>query len=631
MRKSLVIFLFSIFISHHVFGYSLFQNTEAVINQDHIRDSIKKMEVLRDSSFTESLKFGDKTLALAIESGDPSLIGLAYKTQGVSYYYQGVYDSALYHYNKAIPEFDKAKQKLNVGKILNNIGIICRRTGKLEMALEKYLEALAIYESENYTKGLAGVYSNVGSVYQSMDRYEQAARFYLLALSILEKFEPGYKLSRIYMNLGVLYLEQMQLDESLGYLEQAYRLNKEYDTPQQEAIILLNLGQIAFYKKEYDKALNYYHDCEAIRVGLNDYWGLPKLYIFLAECLAVKGNYKEAFDKLQASENICVEYSLDYDLANTYNQKSILFEKVKDTDQALLYYKNMYALMDSLEISNRSVKLEELEIKHNLNLQEKELAIKDLALSRKNILLFSLLGFIVLGIAFIIFYLRLRSKSNKFKTLSLKQKVRLSQMNPHFIFNSLSAIQDFILENKNDEAFTYLSKLTGLTRAVLENSTQEYISIREELDILTSYIELQKLRFGRDISYRFDIDSQIDLDEVRIPPMLAQPIIENALIHGDLRNNPDAEIKLRLLKNIETKSIDFSVEDNGIGILATQNLENTHRSLATQILKDRVRIYNYYTKNGLSIEVVDLKTLNENLHGTRVSFSIPLPKHFSDN
>ena len=132
------------------------------------------------------------------------------------------------------------------------------------------------------------------------------------------------------------------------------------------------------------------------------------------------------------------------------------------------------------------------------------------------------------------------------------------------------------------------------------------------------------MRFENGISYRFDIDSEIDLDEIKIPPMLAQPIIENALIHGELRSNPEAEIKICLLKNEENNSIDFTVEDNGVGILKAKKQKGVHKSMATEIIKDRVRIYNYYSKNNLSIDVIDLKSLNEDLHGTRVRFSIPL-------
>jgi tetratricopeptide (TPR) repeat protein len=594
---------------------------------DLLLDSIKKMESLRDSSYTISTEYGKKIIELAKESLDPNVIGQAEKEQGNSYMYQGLFDSALYHYNKAIPEFVKAKRKLDVGKVLNNMAIVYRRTNKAELALETYLKAIEIYESINFEKGIASIQFNIGCIYHDFTDYKKAEEYYLVALSLLEKLDYGSRLARVNMNLGVLYLEQEQFEKALVFLNKADILNEEYGTPKQKATILLNLGQVAFHKNNYTKALAYYKESEDVRLKMDDVWGLPKSYKWLAQCLIEMKRFGEAIVNLKKGEEICLEYDLDDDLLDLYRIKTELFEKINDPIKALFYYKKTTFLQDSLNLGSRTKRLAELEFIHNLKLKEKELAIKNIDLSRKNILLLSLICFIILATAFVLFYLRSRSYRNKLQTLSLEQKVRLSQMNPHFLFNSLTVIQDYILSNENDKAFNYLSKFSGLVRGVLEHSTHEYITVREELYILSAYVELQNLRFDNGISYRFDIDADIDLDEIKVPPMLAQPIVENALIHGELRSNPDAEIKICLLKNKESNSIDFTVEDNGIGILKAQNQNNVHKSMATEILKDRVRIYNYYSKNDLSIVVTDLKTLNKDLHGTRVCFSIPLCKN----
>jgi len=629
MRKLFIlglgIFLFSLSLKGSVFfTNSIFIGSDAYIQ---LRDSIKKMKVLRNSSYLLSADYGKKIIELAKETEDPSLIGQAEKEQGTTYMYQGVFDSALYYYNKAIPEFEKAKKKLDVGKLMNNIAIVYRRTNKAELALEKYTEAKEIYETLDYKKGIASVDFNIGCIYHSFGDYNQTEKYYLLALSLLEELKYNDRLARVNMNLGVLYIDQRELEKARTYLNKAKILDEEYGTPKQKATILLNLGQVAYYENNYAKALAYYKECEQVRLKMDDVWGLPKSYNWIAQCYTAMERFDEALVALQKSENLCVEYQLDDDLLNVFMLKADLFEKINDPVSALSYYKKSTFLQDSLDSGSRKNRLAELEFKHNLSLKEKELAIKDLDLSRKNILLLSLIGFILLATAFVLFYQRTRSYRNKHQILSLEQKVRLSQMNPHFLFNSLTVIQDFILGNDNDKAFRYLSKLSGLVRGVLEHSTHEYISIREELDILTAYVELQNLRFDNGISYRFDIDSEIDLDEVRIPPMLAQPIVENALIHGELRNNPEAEIKICLMKNKENSCIDFTVEDNGIGILETTKQDSPHKSMATKILHDRVRIYNYHSKSDLSIAVMDLKTLNENLHGTRVRFSIPLSKN----
>ncbi|RZT92355.1 tetratricopeptide repeat protein [Ancylomarina subtilis] len=626
MRK-LVLFGLCFLLIHLSLKGSIFSKDSLKKRSDHYDqylDSIKKMESLRSISPSDCLKFGKEVINMTRLDADPSLIGLAEKTQGVSYYYQGVFDSALYHFNKALPEFLKAKQKLDVGKVWNNIAVIYRRTNKAELALEGYLKAKEIYEEVGYQRGIATIYFNVGGVYHSLENFLETEHYYLMAKSLFEDLDYGARLGEVNMNLGVLYLGQKQYDRALKYLNKSEIFIEEYGTPLQRGELLLNFGEVAFYKKEYKKALSYYDECEAIRIKINDFWGLPKSYVYSAQCLTELERYDEALDKLKKSEDICLEYKLSEDLEKTYLQKSILFEKRKDFEQALFYSKRGQTLKDSLKFDDQTQRLNELEFIHYLDLKEKELEIKNLDLSRKNILLLSLILGIILATAFVLFYIRSKSYRNKLQTLSLEQKVRLSQMNPHFLFNSLSVIQDFILDNNNDKAFNYLSKLSGLVRGVLENSTQDYIYVREELDILSAYIELQNLRFGQGIAYRFDIDSEIDLDEIRIPPMLVQPIIENALVHGELRNNPEAEIKLCLVRNKEANSIDFSIEDNGVGIDIKQKNIGSHKSMGTKILHDRVRIYNYYSKNTLSIDVIDLKTLNKDLHGTRVSFSIPL-------
>jgi tetratricopeptide (TPR) repeat protein len=627
MQKFILLSISCLFLSLNLVG-NIFSRDSVSANtefHDQLLDSIKKMEALRSNAPIESLELGKRVIELTHKTEEPSLIGLAEKTQGVSYYYQAVFDTALIHYRKAIPEFEKANQKIDIGKVYNNIAIIYRRTSKSELALENYLEAKKIYEEVGYIKGIASIYLNVGGVYYFLDNLIEAEQNFLMALSLFKDLDYGARLAKVNMNLGVLYMDQGLYEKAFKYLNQADVLSEEYDVSKRDkGDVLLNLAEIAYYKKEYKKSLKYHRLSEQIRIEINDYWGLPKNYLYAAKCLTDMGRYDEALKALGKSEEICLKYKLREDIQMCYTQKAIVFEKTKSFEKAYFYYQKQSVISDSLAKKNRSKRLESLQLTHYLDLKEKELAIKELDLSRKNILLIALISLILFATAFVLYYLRSRSNRNKLLTLSLEQKVRLSQMNPHFLFNSLSVIQDFILDKDHDKAFRYLSKLSGLVRGVLHNSTHEYITVREELDILAAYVDLQNLRFENGISYRFDIDSEIDLDEIRIPPMLAQPIIENSLIHGDLRNNPEAEIKICLLKNEENNSVEFTIEDNGVGLLKAKKQTGVHKPMATEIIRDRVRIYNYYSKNNLSIDVIDLKSLNEDLHGTRVRFSIPL-------
>jgi sensor histidine kinase YesM len=210
--------------------------------------------------------------------------------------------------------------------------------------------------------------------------------------------------------------------------------------------------------------------------------------------------------------------------------------------------------------------------------------------------------------------------------MDLRQKVLLTQMNPHFLFNSLTAIQSFILDKKNEEANNYLSRLASLVRSILENSREEFVSLRTELETLKDYIGLQKLRFENEINYDFEVDKNIDQDQVLVPPMLAQPFVENALIHGMLRNNPNAQILIKISLNESNDLLQFQIKDNGIGIdAAKKNRQNkNHKSIATSIALDRVKIYNFKSSKKMKFEIIDLNITDPKQNGTQVTYSIPL-------
>ena len=212
-------------------------------------DSIKKMESLRSISPNECLEFGKRVIKLTLGTANPSLVGLAEKTQAVSYYYQAVFDTALIHYKKAIPEFEKADQRIDIGKVFNNMAIIYRRTSKSELALENYLEAKKIYEEIGYTTGIASIYMNIGGVYFFLSNYKEAERNSLKALSLFKELGKGSKLVKINMNLGVMYMRKFQYEKAFEYLNRAQILSEEYGVNlRDKGDILLNLGEVAFYK-----------------------------------------------------------------------------------------------------------------------------------------------------------------------------------------------------------------------------------------------------------------------------------------------------------------------------------------------------------------------------------------------
>ena len=234
-------------------------------------------------------------------------------------------------------------------------------------------------------------------------------------------------------------------------------------------------------------------------------------------------------------------------------------------------------------------------------------------------------------IVLVYFWVKYREKQIREQNqyLILEQKLLRSQMNPHFIFNSLSSIQSFIFENDPVAAGSYLSRFSELIRSILYNSREEFITIEKEIKTLQNYLELQQLRYQNKFKYELSIDPEIEPETLKIPPMLAQPFIENAIEHGLKDLDREGFLKIEFL--LHFNNLHIRVEDNGVGIENTRNEKldkaREHQSLATIITNERITILNKGRKNNpYMLNISDLKNIRENAQGTLVEFIIPLDK-----
>lgn len=209
---------------------------------------------------------------------------------------------------------------------------------------------------------------------------------------------------------------------------------------------------------------------------------------------------------------------------------------------------------------------------------------------------------------------------------NLKQRVLRSQMNPHFIFNSLTSIQSFIIRSDATMASKYLNSFARLIRLILESSRHDYISLKNEIDILNYYLDIQKMRFSDNFNFSFEIDPDLDLERIKIPPMLAQPFIENSIEHGIQHLEKMGELNIKFVKKEARLMIEL--RDNGIGREASEKLNKDNifasKSLSTAIINDRLTALNKYAKDIISYNIIDLKDEQNEATGTQVIISIPI-------
>jgi len=238
---------------------------------------------------------------------------------------------------------------------------------------------------------------------------------------------------------------------------------------------------------------------------------------------------------------------------------------------------------------------------------------------------FIFLGFLAFAILLFL-YIKRREYEFKIKgkAIELQQRVFRLQMNPHFMGNSLLAIQNFIYARDPKAAGNYLSDFSRLFRLILNNSKSEFILISKEIETLELYLKLQSLRFPGKFEVTFEMDETIDPDGYMIPPMLAQPIIENALEHGLFTKEGKGKLMIRFLR--ENDHLIFEVDDDGIGLTAALKLnlgKSMHDSTALKITQERIEILG--KKYGFMVKFDVNEKWNEEGQslGTTVRFTLP--------
>lgn len=212
-------------------------------------------------------------------------------------------------------------------------------------------------------------------------------------------------------------------------------------------------------------------------------------------------------------------------------------------------------------------------------------------------------------------------------TESRLQSLRL-QMNPHFLFNALNSIQQMILANEEMVATRYLSRFSKLLRSILIHSDKESISLREEIEILKLYVELESVRFKDAFEYHIECDEDLDADEIKIPTLLIQPFVENAIWHGLMHKEGQRILKIRFTD--EGDHVRCIIEDNGIGRQAAQAMKLTsgqdkkHTSKGIAVSLERLKSMSQNGGRSGSLDITDLKDSQGRAMGTRVEIHFPI-------
>ncbi len=495
-------------------------------------------------------------------------------------------------------------------------------------ALDTYQDALKISQNLNDKTLEASLYSNLGNIYADLKEYDKALEKYQSFLSTSEKLEQISNQIRGLTNIGIVYNDMDKFSEGIAYLQKALSLAREEKNDFFIAAIINNLGLGYKRLKAYKKSLNYYQEAAEIAKKIKNKYIEASALNSIGSINILLENYEVAGINGERALKLAKEVDAVEWQADSWNVLSIVYEHQGDTKKAFSAYKNYIQLKDSVLNEEKKVELTRKNMQFQLEKQE---TIANTEIKRQRIIKNNAIaGGVFLVISSFIGYILYKRKRDALeqkkiadfnaKVAETELKALRSQMNPHFIFNSLNSISDYMAKHDIDTANDYLVKFAKLTRAILENSEKKWISLKEDIELIKLYLQIETLRLKNKFSYNIKIDKNIDVENTLVPPLILQPFIENSIWHGIAKKESNGHIEIKI--KMQNEMLVYIIDDDGVGRKKVNSTKPENTSLGIKITKSRLDIINQLKNTNGSVEMFDKK------QGLKVELKLPLELRF---
>jgi tetratricopeptide (TPR) repeat protein len=590
-------------------------------------------------SCDSSKYFAQLSYQLAITANNQIGIAMGYNMLGIAYSHCGNYDRAIVNYGLSLEILKKLGNKRGIAHMLNNIGVIYKNKGDYKKALDYYWQNKKIAEEIGDPESMVIALNNFGILYYEWGKYELALENYENAVKILEEKNDKVQLSVLLNNIGELYSKLNQDEKALAYYDRVLKISQEINnkkgiinTYSNSAVVQMKMGNFNLASDNLQKALS-------ISEELGNKVQIAEILVKLALVNIKLANFPKAKINLDKSLDLSSQLSNLFILKDANQAYYDYYEAINNKGKALEYYKKYIQIKDSLFNVDSRKEIEELRTKYETEVKEQEISnllkekeINKLEIEKQKLLkyylIFAILFIMVVSLLmFNRFKLKKKNEKNEIEKskLEIEQRLLRSQMNPHFIFNSMNSINSFITDNDASSAQLFLSKFSRLIRYILENSREPFIPFQDEMNTLELYLELEQLRFENKFSFSIVNDFEENPEDILIPPMFIQPFIENAIIHGIQNKKGKGHISIEL--KIENNQMLCIIKDDGIGREKAASFKNkkaiSHDSLGIKVINERLEILGLKMKGGANVLFSDLKDDKGNPSGTLVELRIP--------
>lgn len=581
----------------------------------------------------QAIAYHQKSMDINQELDNKEAISTDLANIGKAYFELSNYTESVSYFIRALAIDNEIGDEEKISQNLGNIGVIYAYQGNHPLALEYYNKSIVIDEKRSDTLGIIAVLNNKGIIYQTMQNYDQAVAHYIQALQLQKKYGNKKNTADILINLGFVYEQKKEYPNAQNYLREALEVCKEINYRSGEAFALNNLGNVFLVQGRLEQALHHFEQAETINLSVDNQLGLCVSYLGLAEVYLDRNNTDKALVYALKSKEISnkskfLEYQRDVSglLSKIYTNRG-------NYKKAFESHQRFKVLNDSLFNKENVQKIAQLEYEYKYKQAMDSVSIRELQLTKtvtstnldleksRRKYLWAIIGVLSVSLLLggIIFYQKFKNIKVRNENIVMEQKLLRSQMTPHFIFNSLSVLQGMILNKERKKSVSYLSKFSKLLRITLENSRDKTVLLSEEITGVENYLALQNLE-NEAYLYNVSVANTIDPTLYKIPPMLIQPFVENAVKHAfaDQKGNREIEVDI---KHIHEK-LTCTIIDNGIGVDSQkEGHSRVKKSMATTITSERLELLAKDLKMEGSVTVEDRKKYNE--QGTLVTLVIP--------
>lgn len=554
------------------------------------------------SKETQEVVAETSKLKKAVETKNESAEAESYYNIGETFFNDRNFSKSEEYFIKSKNIYEKLNDKQNLEKVIRKLAQSQENQNKLKSAQSNYQKASKI----GYSKSKRSLNANDASRLSS-PAPENKADAILSNIQISEKENNKQDLAASYSQMADVNIENKNIPKAEENLNTAYQISKE-QAPQQALAINQKLTNFYVDNKDFDKAIKAKKSVLKENFVKENSQKKVEQIQELAEIYIKKNDPKEAIVLLKNAYDIALQKGHTLEAQKSVKKLDSLYNISENTDASVKLYRDFLGKLPDLVSKDKSLVdnkiLEDTEQKISQLLQEKKL--KDELIRKKNIFNYSLIGVLVLLTGLIIFIFRtLKKVQIKNKKIALQSLRR--EMNPHFIFNSLNSVNHFIATNNELEANQYLTKFSKLMRGVMENSSEDFIPFQQELDLLQNYLALEKTRFADKFDYEIEVDESLNTQNLKVPGMLIQPFLENAVWHGLRYRTDKGFLSLKFTKNNDFLKI--TIKDNGIGIEESKKQKTEHQKTregrGMKNTLERIRLLNDLYKKNIVCTVKD--------------------------